>query len=160
MNTVIRILFLDFDGVLHRPNCLSEDQLVHLPHLEKLLQDHADVRLVISSSWRVMRSVDSALSAFPHGLRQRVIGDTPVLRAEGGQWHRQRECEAWLKEHAPAAIWLGIDDEAQLFEPGKAVICNPALGLADPKVRSEIEQWLVATDPSPSSSVGDPGGPR
>jgi hypothetical protein len=36
----MRVIFLDFDGVLHRPNCLSKDQWAHMSILEDLMASH------------------------------------------------------------------------------------------------------------------------
>lgn len=62
-----RILFLDFDGVLHPPRAIAgakppqtpaqiragwPQTFVHLPVLVRLLAAHENVGVVVSSSWR------------------------------------------------------------------------------------------------------------
>lgn len=140
--TFMRVLFLDFDGVLHTPNCASTLQLVHLPHLLRLLREYPDVQVVVASSWRETRSLDQLRQLFPEDLRLRVVGATPFLTYEGGSGHRQRECVAWLEQHAPGSSWLALDDEAALYEPDKVLVCDPGAGLSANDVRDRLEDWL------------------
>lgn len=49
----MRILFLDFDGVLHPGDPeFDGEKFCWLPVLERLLIAHVDVRIVVHSSWR------------------------------------------------------------------------------------------------------------
>jgi hypothetical protein len=138
-----RVLFLDLDGTLHPPNCHSRDHMVFLPFLAGILRRHDDVKVVISSSWRITTSLEKLRGLFPPDLRHRVVGVTPVLKWEGGRGHRQKECLAWLSENAPEAAWIALDDEAILFHSGHVVVCDPLRGLSAPQVRAELEGRLT-----------------
>lgn len=136
-----RIIFLDFDGVMHPPNCPSRRFFEKLPLLERLLRPYRDVQIVVASSWRRTRTLDELRDLFSPAMRPRVVGATPVLKWQGGPGHRQKECLAWLAKFAPDATWIAMDDEAALYEPGRVIVCDAAAGLG----ASEIEQlqcWL------------------
>jgi hypothetical protein len=111
------------------------------------MASHPDVHIVISSSWRIYRTLAQLCEPFSHGLRERVLGATPRLKPNGIGGHRQRECEAWMSAHAAGATWLALDDEAHLFGVGFAVICDPTLGLSDPRARLALARWLMDSKP-------------
>ncbi|WP_188422769.1 HAD domain-containing protein [Oxalicibacterium solurbis] len=50
----MKIIFLDFDGVLHDfpPPQDSAKLFCNLPRLEAVLREYVNVQIVISSSWR------------------------------------------------------------------------------------------------------------
>ena len=88
------ILFLDIDGVLHpliprKDRPASEAALLsYLPRLAGVLFEHPDIRIVISSTWRVTRTLDQLRTLFPLPLQHRLIGVTPALdeaRFPGGR---------------------------------------------------------------------------
>ena len=118
------IIFLDFDGVLHPEPCFDLDKLFcFLPRLEEVLLDFAHVNIVISSTWRETRSIDTLRNFFSVEIRHRIIGVTPhwknhidLLDAIGYQ--RQTEIEAWLRNsEEPWRSWIAIDDKPYLFRP-------------------------------------------
>ncbi|MBK9219707.1 MAG: hypothetical protein IPL70_15690 [Uliginosibacterium sp.] len=45
----MRVIFLDFDGVLH-PRISPDKLFVHVDRLSHVLKDHPDVKIVVSSS--------------------------------------------------------------------------------------------------------------
>lgn len=115
------ILFLDFDGVLHPehiPGESSDSDPAHfscLSRLEALLREFPGIEVVISSSWRVGRSLADLRAWFSQDLQPRIIGSTPVLPKSAG--HRQREIESWLQENNHAGFpWLAVDDWPPLFD--------------------------------------------
>ena len=95
------IIFLDFDGVLHPVTCLQSDmQLREMPRIAAVLRDFPDAYVVISSTWRVKRSLQDLQALFPPDVAMRVIGVTPTWQALAHtvySYHRQAEIEAWLK---------------------------------------------------------------
>lgn len=105
------ILFLDFDGVLH-PRCTGT--MRYAPQLEALLADFPNVRVVVTSTWRLSHDLEDLRGWFSRAFAPRVIDVTPYLGEGAGV--RQREIEQWLQAHAVRG-WLAVDDEAQLFSP-------------------------------------------
>ena len=71
-----KILFLDFDGVLHG----EWDALFSKRELfEHYLQQMPQVDIVISSTWRELYSLERLKEHFHISLRDRIIGVTPIL---------------------------------------------------------------------------------
>lgn len=131
------VLFLDFDGVLHAPNCRASRLFEHLARLEAVLGQFPEVDVVVSSSWRVRRTLEQLREPFAPETRQRVIDATPVLPFQRERPHRGLECTTWLAQNAPGAPWLAIDDEANLFAPDHPVlICNPQRGFDEQSANS------------------------
>ncbi|WP_145979430.1 HAD domain-containing protein [Ramlibacter tataouinensis] len=147
---VQRILFLDIDGVLHPVGCRSARLFERLPLLERLLREHLQLQVVISSSWRETRTLERLRQPFSPELRIRIVGATPILKWHGGSGHRQRECVAWLQQHAPGESWIAVDDEPTLYVPGRAVICDPLVGLDQLQVE-QLTEWAGACTPRPTT---------
>ena len=128
-----RVLFLDFDGVLH-PSGGSDANFSRLPLLATLLResDLADVQVVVSSTWREVHSLQSLRSFFPADLQPRVIGHTPVLDEHDTQFHRSEEIEAWLAAHHEVQLWAALDDDLEGFSPrfrGRTVFTEGSEGV-------------------------------
>jgi hypothetical protein len=118
------ILFLDFDGVLHPEPCYDQDKLFcFLPRLEKILLEFPNINVVVSSTWRDTRSLNTLRGFFSESIHQRIIGVTPrwqdypeLFDVVGYQ--RQTEIEAWLRGSGePWLPWVAIDDKSYLFRP-------------------------------------------
>lgn len=134
------ILFLDFDGVLHPDPCSDESLLLsELPLLESVLHDCQHVDVVITSTWRLKRSITRLRDLFSPSLRERIIDVTPERRdfqdlAEtiGHTYQRSIEIEAWLRSsREPWRPWIALDDRPEWFRPfcKNLVRCDPATGL-------------------------------
>ena len=123
-----KILFLDFDGVLHP----DEDPpfFTHIGEFEKLLLECPEIEVVIRSSWRVMHPFEELKAYFDPQLRDRIIGVTPTLDCGYQVGGRQREIEAYLAAsnlNNSNALWIALDDRQLFFDQG----C-PFLVLVDP----------------------------
>lgn len=111
-----KLLFLDFDGVLHPDGIglfsnlgLFEQHLLAMPGIE----------IVISSSWRETQGLDELREYFPLALRDRIIGVTPTLEDGYDRGGRQREIQAFLDAAGldyRNATWMALDDTALFFE--------------------------------------------
>lgn len=117
------ILFLDFDGVLH-PEIMGTPELCHLSALEELLREFPQVKLVLSTSWRIVYPQDSLLEVFASDIRGRIIGTTPnydeippKMRESLSEFKRQAEIEAWLLQNSAGEHFIVIDDYASEFAP-------------------------------------------
>ena len=83
-----RILYLDFDGVLHDEqvyfhprrgiymNTPGRALFEWMPILDELLTPHPDVRIVLSTSWVRVRSFSFVKKHLSPSLQERVIGTT------------------------------------------------------------------------------------
>ena len=152
-----RVLFLDFDGVLHPPKAiagarppLTPAQILagwpqtfqHLPLLAQLLQGHADVSVVVSSSWRLFLN-EQELAELLSPIKDWYVG---ALHPRVTQ--RDEAIMQWLSEHQ-IADYVVLDDVPKFFAgyPSQwpnLMVCNPALGLAEPKIRDQLSAWLHA----------------
>ena len=144
------IIFLDFDGVLHPVTCLrSGMQLREMPRIAAVLRDFPDAHVVISSTWRVKRSLQDLQRLFPPDVAIRVIGVTPAWQDFDHtvySYHRQAEIEAWLKANrSPWEKFVVLDDRAWLFAPFYAplLICDPGSGMDD-QVEQRLRERLSA----------------
>ena len=136
-----RLLFLDFDGVLHSTSAKTDGQFCQLPLLADCLAD-TDCHLVISSSWRHHHSLPELIEGFPASMRHRFVGATggPCF----GRWPRHQEILAFVDKVAAGADWRALDDSTNEF-PSKwpqLIACNPNRGFDAPQAQA-LRRWLV-----------------
>lgn len=144
------LLFVDFDGVLHPcgkhpdhgPNASS---LVHelglfcwLEHLERVVQPHPHVGLVVHSTWRYPHKEDE-LAEMLGVLSDRFEGATPSGSRYGSitKWLSQRSVK-------PKDYRI-LDDMPEKFPRNihrRLIACKPWLGLSEPQALGELQQWL------------------
>ena len=120
-----KVLFLDFDGVLHRK---MTGTFEHLPAFEAWLRSTRDVGIVISSSWRDCgRSYLERI--FSEDLRERLIGRTVK---EGLLKLRQDEILRFVNDHG-ISDFVVLDDDNDEFDPSWAhrISTEYATGLTD-----------------------------
>lgn len=119
----VDVLFLDFDGVLH-PIKGGASQFSRLPLLVPLFDAHPDLRIVVSSAWRLAFPLEELFELL-EVLRDRVIGVTPeILDRKVACFpgdplvtnYRQREILWFLHGHPEVRNWLVLDDIPDLFE--------------------------------------------
>ena len=139
----MKVIFLDFDGVLNseasfrheirRKNSRVSDTLsvVACSNLQYILEQDSAVKIVISSSWRNMHSLQQLrdiLSAY--GITgTAVIGKTPsVLSGDRGH-----EINLWLADNPNVTKFVVIDDDNDVLnvkDPrGHIFITTPEDGL-------------------------------
>ncbi len=111
------ILFLDFDGVLHPDPPNNKFPLwCRTNLLVDWLDTRPDVEVVVSSTWRLKRSLQQIQEILPHRLAIKLIGCTGLVHEE--LYARQLECEQWMKEHRePWIHWVALDDRTWNFRP-------------------------------------------
>jgi hypothetical protein len=154
-----RILYLDFDGVLHAqplsdfvyryfdimpPNPADLVPFAHMPILEAALQPYPDVQIVLASDWAHKRR-DHAhlLKHFPGSLRGRVIDCTIESGFDAVRINRVR-ADAAMRE--PTA-WLAIDDADKALFP-EAILehfcfISGERGLGDPAAQMAFAAKLA-----------------
>jgi len=118
------ILFLDFDGVLHPETTVASSELFcRLPLLQSVLDKHPEVEIVISSTWRLSRTVEQLRQLFSAHLAARIVGATPRLDSTNlvdslASYPRHREVVGWLREQKRSyEEWVVLDDKPWLFRP-------------------------------------------
>jgi len=157
------VLYLDFDGVLHRDAVyrapcrgiyIQGGELFEWAHfLDELLLPWPQVAIVLSTSWVRELGYNRALSYLPSTLAKRVIGATFHRRVHGPtrelRWHwsqtpRGQQIAEDVARRRPFA-WLAIDDAVDEFTPAQAeflVACRSDAGLSDIAVRAAFDAML------------------
>ena len=110
-----KILFLDFDGVLH-PDGVGLFSKLSL--FEQYVIGMSELEIIISSSWRETHSFEELKNIFPVSLRDKILGITPTLEDGYDSGGRQREIELFLEaaslNHTNAS-WVALDDMQSFF---------------------------------------------
>jgi hypothetical protein len=134
-----KILFLDFDGVLHADGDVGRE-FCRLPHLDKYLEKMPDIEIVISSSWRDAHSLEELKEFFPLHLREKIIGVTPSHPCGFESGGRQREIEEFLEAASLShedSSWVALDDMEFIFDSNcrNLVLVNANSGFSDDEGR-------------------------
>lgn len=150
-----RLVFLDFDGVLHPQVAFIAERFCRLPLLEGWLRARPDIQVVISSSWRLGQSMEELRSIFSTDLQPRIISTTQPGEDSGGS--REHQIRLWLLHEAPSARWVAIDDSEWLFNrTERLVLCDSIVGLTDANL-SEADRLLAlpAETAPPTTKLDD-----
>lgn len=133
---MMRVIFLDFDGVLHARTC-PDKLFVHVERLSEVLKEHPDVKIVVSSSWRTAHPFKQ-LCRFLGPLKSRVIDVTAQIRGAT----RQTEIQTWLADKEEVS-WIAIDDMPRLFQPDCdwLLVTHHKTGM-DQKDWARLSAWL------------------
>lgn len=163
-----KIIFVDYDGVLHRDSVFLEHRRPVLrgggvlfqwaPLLICALQPHPEVKIVLSTSWSRIRGFSRARDVLPQPLRDKVIGSTwhsgmgkseiSGLRLETSWWYtvtRYQQITAYVARAKMAVNWLAIDDNNVGWAEehrDRLVLTDPDRGLSDPKVLERLSERL------------------
>ena len=147
------VLFLDFDGVLH-PGGLQAfdcdgafldhpDFFCHLDYLTRLLAPHPEIKIIVSSDWRLHFS-NLTLRGFLAPLgKDRYLGAVEAVRMS-----RANEIYA---EVALRGIdrWLALDDHPSVQEAfeedgeWRFVVCHPRHGISSQDTQQELREKLL-----------------
>lgn len=137
----MRLLFLDFDGVLHPAQVdPAQPHFCWLPELERLLGEHLDVMVVVHSTWRYDHH-DSELRTLLGGLGTRFVGSAP-------RGPRQQAIESVLQANkGKVSSYLVLDDAPGEFEDGalNVVFLDGSVGLSDLYAQAAVATWLSST---------------
>ena len=140
----MRLIFLDFDGVLHEARGdLDDGRLFEwVPILVELIAPHPDVRVVAHSSWRHMHTPDE-LRTFMRGLSERYLGAVP-------SGPRERAIREYLRRSPHIREYIVIDDSPADFSRirgRRLLICDPRTGLSAPEIKRRLAEWLTGAPP-------------
>lgn len=140
----MKVLFLDIDGVL---NCQSTKEKLPtvfgdftgvdtklLNKFKNWLKDK-DVKIVLSSSWRLDERYDKAFTNRLKELGLSWISETPNLG------HRGKDIAAWLDQN-DVSHWAILDDISDVHPVGRGLVqTSEVRGLEDKHLR-KIEELL------------------
>ena len=140
----MKVLFLDFDGVLNlypSPSRNGSFDKTCCINLEMLLNRLTDLKIVVSSSWRTygLDAVKDVLKS--NGIDpRRVIDITGHEESKDDRDHRGFQVESWLKRH-PKVKQFAIVDDNNDFKPlhDKLVQTNKTVGLSQANVEKLLE---------------------
>jgi hypothetical protein len=137
-----KLLFLDFDGVLHPNFCRNQE---HFNRVDLLMEaigcDIAELEIIISSSWRFHYHFDEILGYFPIALQRLILGTTPEV--EPGRYQRYREICTYLTQSKESPDWRALDDDIREFPKNcqNLIACNGRVGL-DINTAHQLRNWL------------------
>lgn len=138
---MMKMLFLDFDGVLHPTTTTREKPLFCRTFLLQSALEGSTCDVVISSSWRHHYTHRELLAFLPLSVRTKVVGCTGG--AYIGKWPRFNEIKSHLV-HLGNIDWRALDDSFFEFPPScpELIPCNPNDGIAELQVQV-LKQWLA-----------------
>lgn len=140
----MRLLFVDFDGVLHPANAETQaERFCWLPLLEELLATHKDVAVVVHSTWRYEYR-DEELRALLGKVGELFAGGAP-------RGPREQAIESVLQANKGRVnSYLVLDDAPNEFTQGKlnTVFVDGLRGISDEAAQKAISDWLVSTAPT------------
>jgi len=136
-----KLLFLDFDGVLHGTTSKKENLFQNAVQLNALLSTNP-CPVVISSSWRFHYELDQIQKFLPFPLNSLIIGTTGV--ALSGRWPRYNEILDYLEKMSIDTDWRALDDAFLEFPPEcrELIKCNPKNGLTTKEINL-LSDWLI-----------------
>lgn len=145
------VLFLDFDGVVQTPALSDWLDMEHCGGLRTLLSAVPELDVVVTSTHREGRALESVRALLPEDIAPRVTGATPVTpmgRADGG---RQAEIETWLELNGGHRLWVAVDDETHLYRPGcpTLVSTNKYIGWNDETTYKLLQHLRCASHQAP-----------
>lgn len=161
-----RLLFLDFDGVLHPDAVYLTSRGIELraegelfmwaPLLVEVLANYPDLQIVLSTSWARNLGFHRARSVLPAELQSRVIGATWHSAMSRGwpdfiPWDvqtRHEQIQAYLSRLTAPASWIAIDDDDRGWADAdreRLILTDPDHGLSDPAVAAELNHKLEVT---------------
>ncbi len=133
-----KVLFLDFDGVLH-PTIHGSALFSQVNLLEKALENQV-CQIVISSSWRFNMEIESIRGHFSKSIRNHILGVTG--EAYIGSYARFHEIHCYVETHG-VEDWRALDDAYWEFpkDCGNLIRCNPNTGITEIEIK-HLRSWL------------------
>lgn len=160
-----RIIYLDFDGVLH-PEAVYRERggepylsenftedghrlFEHAEILSNALKIYPDVKVVLSTSWVLSLGLEQTKSYLPLAISNRVIGSTYdadfIYRDEFSSITRGQQVLIDVARRRPAS-WLAIDDDSRGWseeKSSKLVLTHPVWGISHEDVLAQLTTALA-----------------
>ena len=149
----MKILFLDFDGVLH-PLSAGEQLDPHAPisdaignpalfcyaqTLADIIEPHRSVGIIVHSTWRLFTPDDDIVT---------LLG--PLGEHFSGVRPRATRYESirWLVQQNRLRDFRVIDDAPSEFPRGlrELIVCDSERGISERAVQNQIRHWLQGTE--------------
>ena len=118
-------IFLDFDGALkpltqgNTPNVFNRDCL---DAFENVVRLHDNIKIVISSTWKLVYSLKNIRLLFSEDIQPLVVGMTPDSYGQITPYERHKEVLAYLKQNnIDDCNWVAIDDDPEHY-PKKCTV--------------------------------------
>lgn len=145
-----KIIYLDFDGVLHPDGTEAIDdrgQLLDnpilfcwLPILTELLEPHPHVQIIVSSDWRRLFD-DPALIRLLGPLGNRFSG---VIERPASPRAQEILIDAQTRG---LTDWIALDDHTSVHQAARTdhrfIACDPTTGITDEAVQLAVRVWLA-----------------
>jgi len=138
------VLFTDFDGVFHHAFPLEgvldheNKHFAFVALFEEVMREN-NFPIVISSTWRNGRSLDTLRSVFSPDIAARIVGVTPFLGQ--GRGMREKEILLYLEKTGQTGTpWVALDDMGELFSKGAVVLCDDQFKEREAKMLREALQ--------------------
>ena len=135
-----KLLFLDFDGVLHPSHFAGDSAFARASLLEETLSQFGP-KIVVSSSWRFTHSIEKLKKVVPSAIADLIVGATgsPVI----GKHPRFNEIQNFLQGYGPVD-WRALDDSYWEFPNpcSRLIRCNPNTGINSKQV-DMLGIWLA-----------------
>ncbi len=154
-----RILYLDFDGVLHHeasywhprkgPYLRAPAQFRLFEHAELLeaeLAPFPNILIVLSTSWVVKFGYSKCVRRLPSGLKVRCIGATYHSRMNVGAFvHLPRGVQVFDDvERRQPSKWIALDDDCSGWREGSNWIpTDSVFGIAGPGILGKLQEALL-----------------
>lgn len=151
LSSTIRVLFVDFDGVMHPEFCHASAHFLHRDAFEGVMRMFSNVDLVISSTWRLQRTLPELKKLFSEDIAERLIGITPLYSQLMSipetlvGYQREAECRAWLQaNNRLTQPWVALDDRSWNFRPfnPRVFLVNGNVGLNEEAAKSLLAYML------------------
>jgi len=158
---LLHVLYLDYDGVAHPDSVYrtrngiellhhpGHSLFEHVPLLDELLAPYPEVKIVLSTSWLLIKGgYDHAKARLSPTLQERCIG---------GTFHRREMRKAWFQSKSRPeqvlldvsrrnpARWIAVDDSPEEWPDwtsAHVVRTDPTHGIAENRVLSELRAKL------------------
>lgn len=135
-----KILFLDFDGVLHAVSGPGPAmrEFVWLSILKDLIAGREDLRIVIHASYRRSSPADFLSDRLGFG-KELCLG---VTKPKLDRWPSIQD---WIEDNPWIESFRVLDDQANEFPdplPAQLILCDGRRGLSDERVQNALKEWL------------------
>lgn len=157
-----RVLFLDFDGVLHPDDVYrtrsglelraSGQLMMHAGILVEILEDFPHVKISLSTSWVRILGYRRARAALPPKLQALTVSSTwhsrmPRAPFEGYDIHSRYQQIRAAVARAGLTNWLALDDdpfESWSDHDRRLIRTDPDLGISSVPTQEELRLKLRA----------------
>jgi hypothetical protein len=139
-----KLLFLDFDGVLHSVEASKQELFCKAPLLRNFLSANP-CEIVISSSWRLHFSLDELKERLQPPFTNLIVGQTGPR--EIGRCSRFTEIKNYISKNSPQAIWRALDDSIKDFpiDCPELIHCDPYEGITEKEIIL-LSNWISSRD--------------